>query len=126
MSMQPRFCCAILTDSRGRHILERRPLSEADAPGMLTCFGGTRHGDEDAEACLRRSIARVLILHTPKGEAWFYAAKGPDEGTARAVEVGYEAVWMDETAMLASPELSDWHRAAYEAIARGESVARIA
>ncbi len=137
MPAEPRFCCAFLTDSRGRQILERRPLTEADAPGKLTCFGGTRHDDEDAEECIRRelreelgfevgALARVLTLHTPKGEAWFYTARGPEVGSARALEHGYEAVWLEVEDMLASPELSDWHRVAFEAIARGEAVAWIA
>ncbi|MBS0189342.1 MAG: NUDIX domain-containing protein [Planctomycetes bacterium] len=136
MSSEPRFCCAILIDSRGRYILERRPTTETDAPGLLTSFGGTRHTDEDPELCLRRElieelgfaageVQRVLVLHTPKGEAWFYRVLGPEEGAARALEAGYEAVWMEAQAMFASPDFSDWHRIAYEAFVAGHAIARV-
>ena len=136
MNAQPRFCCAVLIDSKGRHVLERRPLTEADAPGLLTCFGGTRHDDEDPQLCLRRELVEelgfvagdltlVLVLHTPKGQAWFYLLEGPEEGTVPALEPGYEAVWMEETAMLSASDLSDWHRAAFLAIAAGLKSARI-
>lgn len=135
MSVAPRFCCAILTDSRGRYIFEHRPAHEPDAPGALTCFGGGREETEDPESCLRRELLeelgfvagpleRVFTLHTPRGEAWFYKGKGPEEGSARALEEGFEAVWVHPS----DPDMSKvgrWHRAVFDALARGEREARV-
>ncbi len=131
----PRFCCAILTDSRGYYILERRPLHETDAPGKLTFFGGGRLDGEDPLACLRRELLeelgftpgpleRVFTLRTPRGQAWFYTARGPEEGAATAREPGYRAVWISPDELLASP-LAPWHRVVLEALRRGETEAQV-
>lgn len=136
MATQPHYCCAILTDSRGRFVLERRPLTEPDAPGKLVCFGGGRDEGEEAEACVRRELMEelgfaaaelehVFVLHTPLGDAWFYKGAGPEEGRARAREAGYEAVWV-ERVFLMSDEVGDWHRVVFAALARGEREAAVA
>lgn len=120
-------------------MFERRPLDEADAPGMLTCFGGGREEREDAESCLRRELReelgfeageleRVFTLRTPRGEAWFYrlggGATGPEEGMVRALEVGFEVVWVDSVSELMQ-EVGAWHRAVLDGIRRGERVATV-
>lgn len=134
MINEPRYCCVILTDSRGWYVFERRPRDEADAPGMLTCFGGGREAHEDAETCLRRevmeelgfvlgAIERVFTLRTPRGEAWFYrgcdGATGPEAGEARALEPGFEVVWVDPGSE-EMKQVGAWHRAVLDALARGE------
>jgi 8-oxo-dGTP pyrophosphatase MutT (NUDIX family) len=141
----PAFCCAILRDRRGFYVLERRPLHEREAPGQLTCFGGTREADEAPEACLRRevmeelgfavgeiSLSVVLMLPrlTSRGteriarQAWFYRAAGPSPGEARALEEGYEAVWLDPHDVEHAP-IAHWNRLAILADLRGERVARV-
>ncbi|MBL8885287.1 MAG: NUDIX domain-containing protein [Phycisphaerales bacterium] len=140
MSNEPRYCCAILMDSRGRYVFERRPQNEADAPGMLTCFGGGREEREDAESCLRRELReelgfvageleRVFTLRTPRGEAWFYrlagGETGPEEGTVRALEAGFEVVWVDSASELLK-EVGAWHRVVLDGLARGEHQATVA
>jgi 8-oxo-dGTP pyrophosphatase MutT (NUDIX family) len=141
----PAFCCAILRDQRGFYVLERRPLHEIDAPGLLTCFGGTREPHELPEACLRREMLEELgftlgdislsvVLITPrltsKGtvrvarQAWFYRALGPSPGEARALEEGYEAVWLDPRDVEHAP-IADWNRLAIMADMRGERMARV-
>lgn len=131
----PRFCCAILRDSQGRYVLERRPPWETHAAGKLTCFGGTREPDEHPEACIHRELIEelgfsaaalewCLELMTPYGPAWFYRGTGPEEGQATAVEQGYLAVWAD-AAVLTAGELSEWHRVALTAESRGERSARV-
>lgn len=130
---EPRWCCAILRDSRGWYVLERRPLTDADAPGRLTCFGGTRERGEEPATCLARELVeelgfviagaleRAVVLHTGVGEAWFYRAAGPEEGACRALEEGHEAVWHDPALGFASVAM--WNRLAIEAERRGEVAA---
>lgn len=136
----PRFCCVFLKDSRGRYVLEQRPLTESDAPGKLTCFGGGREPHEEPEACLRREVreelgceigpcTHVLTLNTPLGHAWFYEAVGPAEGEAAATEPGYTALWIDETTLrdpvFFQTRVADWHCAAFTALWRGERFASV-
>lgn len=128
------WCCAILRDPRGRFVFERRPAHEVDAPGMLTCFGGTREPGEDPEACLRRELVEELgfvagalelcvELTTPKGVAWFYRGVGPGEGTARALEPGFGVEWIDAGA-IEHADIGAWNLAAIRAERRGERSAR--
>lgn len=141
MSNEPRYCCVILRDSRGRYVLEKRPETEADAPGMLTCFGGGREAQEDAESCVRRELReelgfevgeleRVFTLRTPPSplgrEAWFFRAveSGPEEGTVRALEPGFEVVWV-EPGSERMKEVGAWHRAVLDGLARGETEATV-
>ncbi|MGH7243174.1 MAG: NUDIX hydrolase [Phycisphaerales bacterium] len=143
MTNEPRYCCAILVDSRGRYVFERRPQDEADAPGMLTCFGGGREAQEDAESCVRRELReelgfeageleRVFTLQTPPSplgcEAWFYrlahGATGPEEGTVRALEAGFEVEWVDPASARMN-EVGAWHRAVLDGLARGEREATV-
>jgi 8-oxo-dGTP pyrophosphatase MutT (NUDIX family) len=130
----PRWCCALLRDSRGRYILERRPADEVDAPGMLTCFGGGREPGEDPEACLRRELVEELgwragtlelcvELDTPKGVAWFYRGLGPEEGTVTALEPGFGVEWV-EAAAIDTAGVGTWNVAAIRAAVRGERFAR--
>lgn len=132
---QPRWCCAILTDARGHLLLERRPPTDPDAPGLLTCFGGTREHGESPLACLQRELLEeighqladeprhAVTLHTGKGIAWFFAAAAPAEGTVTALEAGHTAVWHDPALGLAGIAL--WNRLAIEAFLanRSEAVA---
>ena len=130
----PVWCCAILRDSRGRFVFERRPVDEPDAPGMLTCFGGTREPGEDPEACLRRELLEELgfiageielcvELTTPKGIAWFYRAHGPDEGMATALEPGFGIEWI-AAETIGHAGIGAWNLAAIRAELRGERQAR--
>lgn len=57
---------------------------------------------------------RVLVLATPKGEAWFYLAAGPARGQVTALERGHSVEWIPREAIL-SAQLADWHRAALQA-----------
>lgn len=130
----PAFCCAVLQDSKGRYILELRPLHETDAAGLITCFGGGIEPTEDPELGLRRelieelgytatTLTRVLTLHTRLGPAWFYVGPGPEEGTAQALEPGYTALWLSDEQLIqaeADGKLSSWHRVAIDAIRRGD------
>lgn len=141
MSNEPRYCCIILTDSRGWYVFEKRPETEADAPGMLTCFGGGREAQEDPESCVRRelmeelgmevgagALERVFTLRTPRGEAWFYriaqGAAGPEAGSVRALEAGFEVVWVDPASEMMQ-QVGAWHRVVLDGLARGESLARV-
>jgi len=58
----PLFVCLILTDARGRYVLERRPSTARAAPGKLTCFGGSREPGERPEAALDRELREELCL----------------------------------------------------------------
>lgn len=139
-SDQPRYCCAILTDSLGRLVLERRAPDDPVAGGLLACFGGGRERHEHAIGALRREvqeelgftlrerdeeIRRVFTLQTPVGEAWFFAAAGPDEGDAVRLEPGVRLERISESVLLVShaDELARWHRAVFEARARGRDQA---
>jgi 8-oxo-dGTP pyrophosphatase MutT (NUDIX family) len=130
---RPKYCCCILLDSRGRLVLESRPMSDRHAPGQLTCFGGTMEPHEEPLACLHRELREelgwspaevryALTLHTPRGDAWFFIAQGPEEGTARALEAGVEIVYV-QVQELASLKLSSWHEAALGAWQRSEAEA---
>lgn len=133
--LQPVYCCAILLDHTGRLVLEQRPEHDADAPGLLTCFGGRREAYEEPLAALRRELLEelgfklgdarhVLTLHTPVGEAWFYLGEGPEEGTAAAREPGFVARWLAPDAV-APAAISSWHRVALAAWRVGHGVARV-
>jgi 8-oxo-dGTP pyrophosphatase MutT (NUDIX family) len=131
----PAFCCAILRDSRGWFVLERRPLSNRSAPGQLTCFGGTREGGEDPEACVRRelreeigfdagALTRRVVVRTPKGAAWFYEGAGPEDGAVRALEAGYGVVWVAPERLADAP-IARWNRAAIEAMLDGKGAVEV-
>lgn len=130
---RPRYCCCILVDSRGRLVMESRPLSDRHAPGQLTCFGGTMEQHEEPLACLQRelmeelgwvpaSVRYVLTLHTQRGDAWFYAAQGPEEGTVQALEPGVAVMYVLPEE-LKRQRLSSWHEAALDAWQRGDDEA---
>lgn len=136
---QPRYCCAILLDSRGNLVLERRSPHDPVAGGKLACFGGGRDRDETPEETLRRELREELgfapepftrdavafVLHTPLGEAWFYQLQGPEHGQARAVEPGCGVEWIAESRLLQhhAHELAAWHRVMFQARATGERTA---
>lgn len=116
--------------------MELRPSTDDDCPGRLTCFGGTRSGDESPLECLARELSEELgfapdldpaltptiVLHTPAGEAWFYTLAVP--AAPRACEPGHEAVWVEGDPGR-DPRIADWHRSAFEALEAGRGVAHV-
>lgn len=136
---QPRYCCAILIDSRGNLVLERRSPHDPIAGGKLACFGGGREADETPEETIRRELREELgfapgqfdrdavafVLHTPMGEAWFYQLRGPEMGETQAVEPGCGVEWIAEQRLLThhAHELAAWHRAMFQARAAGHRTA---
>jgi 8-oxo-dGTP pyrophosphatase MutT (NUDIX family) len=136
VTSQPRYCCAILVDSRGNLVLERRSPHDPIAGGMLACFGGGREADETPEDTIRRELREELgfapqpfgrdavafVLHTPMGEAWFYQLVGPEEGAAQAVEPGCGVEWIAEHHLLThhTHELAAWHHVMFRARSAGE------
>lgn len=115
----------ILRDQRGWYVMERRPGSRRHAAGKLTCFGGSREPGECPEACARRelmeeigfavgTLERCVVLSTPRGEAWFYRAIGPEPGTVYAKEADTEVEWIAPEDIFAA-DLSAWHAAALRA-----------
>lgn len=136
---QPRYCCAILIDSRGNLVLERRSPLDPIAGGMLACFGGGREADETPEDTIRRELLEELgfmpgqfdreavafVLHTPMGEAWFYQLRGPERGEAHAVEPGCGVEWIAAPRLLShhDHELAAWHRVMFRARAAGQRTA---
>ncbi|HEX8877070.1 MAG TPA: NUDIX hydrolase [Phycisphaerales bacterium] len=137
--LQPRYCCAILIDSRGNLVLERRSPHDPIAGGMLACFGGGRDEGETPEETLSRELREELgftpdpfdrdavafVLHTPMGEAWFYQLRGPEEGEACAVEPDCGVEWIAERRLLThhAHELAAWHRVMFQARAAGHRTA---
>jgi 8-oxo-dGTP pyrophosphatase MutT (NUDIX family) len=135
----PRYCCAILRDSAGRYLLERRPADARDAPGLLTCFGGKRNRGEHPDRCIRRElfeelnwrigalrIERCVRLVSADLEeiAWFYRAGAPGPAVRMRPLKGFNVEWVNADA-LAAADLSRWHRVAIEAELRGAPVARV-
>jgi 8-oxo-dGTP pyrophosphatase MutT (NUDIX family) len=118
----PDYCCAILVDSEGRFLLERRPSHKLDAPGRLTCFGGLRKPDEDPSSCIRRELIEELgfvpaalsdapaVALRVDGRliAWFYAGRlDPGEPAPRLEpDVVLVRLTRDE---LDHPDVSTWH-----------------
>lgn len=133
----PAYCCAIVRDARGRYLLERRPRHTPDAPGRLTCFGGTRERGEAPDACLVRElreelgwtveigmfelavrlvnegapiVRRTCSIPTGGTVAWFYRARDVAISSWPVrTEEGYLAEWREWDAGLES-ELGLWHR----------------
>lgn len=131
----PEHACAILTDPAGRLLLQLRPAWARHAAGQLVCFGGKRHPDEDAEACLRRELAEELgwcpaelapALELRRGSRWiarFCLGRVP-AGTALRTEPGFQAVWAPWQALPGLP-LSPWHRSALDAWRSGQGAAEV-
>lgn len=114
--------------------MERRPGSKRHAAGQLTCFGGSREPGEDPQSCARRelmeeigfavgTLERCVVLSTPRGEAWFYRALGPEPGTVYAREADTDVEWI-EPGQIMSADLSSWHAAAIEAERAGRQAAQ--
>lgn len=61
----PKFCCAIIRDGDGRHVLERRPPDDRFPRGRLTCFGGGREQGEHPADCIRRELVEELGWDVP-------------------------------------------------------------
>jgi 8-oxo-dGTP pyrophosphatase MutT (NUDIX family) len=145
----PEHCCAILRDSAGRYMLERRAQSSVHAPGKLAFFGGKREIKEHPDRCLRREIKEELgwsigALHLdvvvrlmaalpaptggsasdspPRVIAWFYQGRPPRPNLKLRLLPGSEIVWISPEEV-GSADLSPWHRAALEAAIRGDAVA---
>lgn len=105
--------------------MERRPKTKRHAGGKLTCFGGSREIGEDPDACARRELleelgfsvgplSRCVVLHTPRGQAWFYRGTGPEPGTAYAKEPDTCVQWIAAENVF-DADLSSWHAAALRA-----------
>jgi len=140
MFIQPTFCCAILiAPESGLFALEQRPTTDADAPGRITCFGGSREAGESPVACLQRELMEELgfsaraeaipaspefILSTPRGPAWFFLVDGPEPGSVATQEAGYEVIWLARAELYKAP-LADWHRVMFNAWLDGNSHAAV-
>ena len=136
----PEYCCAILKDSRGWYLMERRPATAKKAAGLLTSFGGMREPGEEPEACVRRELKEELGFEAENLEmclrlmgkrdglerrlAWFFRGMGPEEGDRLVVEPGREAVWI-EPGRIGGPDVSHGHRAAMEGERVGMKVVRV-
>jgi len=129
--LQPEYACAVLVDATDRLWLQLRPGDARIAPGCLTCFGGRRHDDEDAVACLRRELVEELGWSPPDlvpgCELWqgarfiarFYrATTGSRVLSAR--EPGFVAVRAPWPTLPGLP-LSAWHRAVLSALRAGRA-----
>lgn len=114
-------------------MFERRPSDARHLPGILNCFGGTRESGEAPDACLKRELIEELgfaarglelcvELATPTGVGWYYRARGPDEGTARALEPGFGIEWVEPTD-LQRAGVGSWNLVAIAAELRGERIA---
>lgn len=141
----PEFVCLILTDRRGRYVLERRPLTARAAPGRLTCFGGSREPGERPEAALNRELGEelglsceaagadcsrvVLVLHRPHAGAvrpstplaWFYLGRLPDGVEPVCLVPGHRTEFVEPEALMAA-DLAPWHRAALSGFRNGQRI----
>lgn len=129
-AVPPEYACAIISDDRGRLLLQLRPAGARHAPDQLTCFGGRREGDEDDAACLRRELAEELAWAppaiSPACELWdgtrfiarFFRAAW--DGQPFTVEAGHVALWAPVAALPGLP-VSPWHRRVLDALSAGGS-----
>lgn len=129
---RPDYACALITDSKGRRLLQLRPMDARHAPGQLTCFGGAREPQESAESCLERELIEELgwrpaslrpacdLRQAARHVARFFHCPMPS-GTVLRTEPGHVAVWVPVAALPAVP-LSPWHRMVLEAIDRGRTM----
>ncbi len=70
------------------------------------------------------ALERCVVLHTPRGEAWFYRATGPEKGTVAALEPGTSVEWIAPEEVF-GPDLSVWHAAAMRAERAGLDSAHV-
>lgn len=127
----PEYACAILPASPGCLWLEERPVTARFAPGLWTCFGGRREGDEAPAECLRRELDEELNWiprHLSKevelwvdGQpiAWFFLV-GPAPTAAQLQPRGYPAREVSLRDLVQVP-VSPWHRSALLAWQAGET-----
>lgn len=119
-STWPSYCCAILRDRAGRYLLEQRPMTDCDAAGCLTCFGGGRHDGEHPDECLSRELfeelgwvpslatAHLELWVADRCTAWFYLAHAPEAEEPLLLEAGTSAVRLHEHELDDAP-LARWH-----------------
>lgn len=126
----PEHCCCIITDPRGRLLLELRPADARKAPGLMTCYGGKREPGESPESCLRRELAEelgwvpaepIFACDLVKGDrfiARFYQTAW--NGYPLSGEPGRIAVWAPRPALPGLP-VAPWHRMVLMAVAEGRA-----
>ena len=131
----PEYCCAILRDHLGRFLLELRPDTAPNAPGLLTCYGGAREPGEDPRRCIERELREELglaaihlslalrLVSGPREIAWFYRGTLPADTRLRT-EPGRSPRLFTPDELRAAP-LSQWHRAAIAAASAGVPVVNV-
>lgn len=132
--MPPEYACAIISDTRGRLLLQLRPATARHAADQLTCFGGRREPGEGDRGCLLRELREELgwtpATVEPACDLWegrrFIARffRSAWDGSPLTPEAGHVAVWVPATALPGLP-VSPWHRAVLSAVADGRTRADV-
>jgi 8-oxo-dGTP pyrophosphatase MutT (NUDIX family) len=132
MGPLPEYCCAVLSDPRGRLLLQLRSGRARHAPNQLTCFGGRRESGEGADACLMRELQEELgwapspahadicceLWKSARLVARFYRVAPSvdiDRLTIEADSLIIAAPWPSLPGLPVSP----WHRVVLDGLSRG-------
>lgn len=131
----PDYACALIEDEHDRLLLELRPAASVHAADQLTCFGGKREADEDAQRCLRRELREELdwvptaaepVCDLWQGTRWiarFYRCRWSPGGLR--TEPDHVALWVPWPSLPGLP-VSPWHREVLGHIAQGRARCELA
>lgn len=126
----PDYACALIADEHDRLLLELRPATSAHAADQLTCFGGKREAEENAESCLLRELREELdwvpratepVCDLWRGDRWiarFFRCRW--SATSLRTEPDHVALWIPWPSLPGLP-VSPWHSRVLAAIRLGQT-----